>query len=269
MEVGTAAAATPVEVETATAAAARWVSLMSLSCTMPMLSLEDLCYHPSSLEGAQELLKVIEQMRGECEVLKDREKSFVKKIATLLGEVMDYKANLDKMLLESQKWAGYQVRLSTLESKIASLEAEKVKLECDDMGKLVAKLVSSFIFNGRCQAFEEAANMKEPFDLTKVKGYMPSYKHEHTKVGNEFMIATFPYLADVVADPYASVEALLSKKPWILQRLVPTRTHVFASSTPSQKATPSSVPASQPMSPPSQVTPATASFTKLQSPPPA
>ncbi|GKD61703.1 hypothetical protein Tco_1299212, partial [Tanacetum coccineum] len=207
------------------------VSLMSLSGTMPMLSLEDL---------SQELQKVIEQMMGECEVLKDREKE----IATLLGEVMDYKANLDKMLLESQKWAGYQVRLSTLESKVASLEAEKVKLDCDDMGKLVAKIVSSFIFNGRCQAFEEAANMKEPFDLTKVKGYMPSYKHEHTKAENEFMIATFPYLADVVADPYASVEALLSKKPWILQL-------------------------SQPMSPPSQVTPATALFTKLQSPPPA
>ncbi|GKG59854.1 hypothetical protein Tco_0607482, partial [Tanacetum coccineum] len=34
-----------------------------------------------------------------------------------------------RMILESEKWAGYQVSLSTLESKVASLEAEKTRLE--------------------------------------------------------------------------------------------------------------------------------------------
>ncbi|GJX99557.1 hypothetical protein Tco_0356576 [Tanacetum coccineum] len=227
---------------------------------------------------AQELLKVVEQMKGECEVLKEREKAREKeceelrakceaamtefekntavvvlrdKIVALLGEVKEHKASLERMLLESKKWANYQVSLSTLESKVASLEAEKTKLEAteaslrqelenarfdrvevvlkvvpyvamelvqsDDMGKLVAKLVSYAIFYERCHAFEEVANMKEPFDLTKVKGYRPSYKQVHTKADHEFATATFPFLSKVVTDPYASVVALLSKKPRILQ----------------------------------------------------
>nr|GEU95812.1 hypothetical protein [Tanacetum cinerariifolium] len=142
-------------------------------------------------------------------------------------------------------------------------------VQSDDMGKLVSKIVSSSIFYERFQAFEEYANMKEPFDLTKVKGYRPSYKQEHTKAENEFATTTFLYLADVIADPYASVKAFLVKKPWILQRLVPTRTHVPTSPAPSQKAKTSSALASQLMSPPSQVTLAAALVTKPQPPPSA
>ncbi|GJR99463.1 hypothetical protein Tco_0315972 [Tanacetum coccineum] len=156
---------------------------------------------------AQELLKVVEKMKEECEVLKEREKS------------------------KDQEWR---------ESKGASLEAEKVKLECveaslrpeqenakrdraeviskvvpyvatelvqsDDMGKFVAKLVNASIFYRRCHAFEEVAKIKEPFDITKVKGYRYSYKQEHTKAGNDLATATFPFFTDVVAYPYASIE---------------------------------------------------------------
>ncbi|GJW76739.1 hypothetical protein Tco_0138421 [Tanacetum coccineum] len=96
--------------------------------------------------------------------------------------------------------------------EIASLEAEKARLEAvevslrkevndvkldrievilkvvlyatmelihiDDLGSLVGMLVSSAIFYGRCKAFKQVARMKEPFDLSKVKGYHPSYKKE-------------------------------------------------------------------------------------------
>ncbi|GJT01061.1 hypothetical protein Tco_0822230 [Tanacetum coccineum] len=155
------------------------------------------------------------------------------------------------------------------EIKVASLEVKKVRLEavkaslCQELEN--AKLDRVEVVS---KAFEEVANMKEPFDLTKVKGYRPSYKQELTMTGNKFATATFPYLADVVTDPYASVETLLSKKPRVLQRLVLTRTHVPASSAPSRKATSSSAPTSQPLSPPLQVTPAAASVTKPQYPPP-
>ncbi|GKC35129.1 hypothetical protein Tco_1047513 [Tanacetum coccineum] len=168
-------------------------------------------------------------------------------------------------------WFLFVRRLSLFreESKVAFLEAEKVKLECvkaslrpeqenakrnrakvvlkvvpyvatklvqsDDMGKLVAKLVNASIFYERCHAFEEVAKMKEPFDIKKVKGYMSSYKQEHTKAGNDLATAMFPFLTDVVAYPYASIE----------------------------KATPS--PAL--MSPPPQVNLVTASSLKTQSPP--
>ncbi|GJW28483.1 hypothetical protein Tco_0045358 [Tanacetum coccineum] len=238
-------------------------------------------------------------MKGECDVLKAREKARDKeceelktkyeaammdfdnnptvkvlseKINALLVEVKEHKASLNRMLLESEKWAGYQVSLSTLESKVASLEAEKARLEAveaslrqevedvkhdmaevvskvvlyismelvhnDELGMLVGKLVSSLVFYDRCAAFEEVAKMKEPFDLTKVKGYRPSYRKEHTKAGNDLATATFPFQYEVVADPSASVEALLSKKPPTLQRPTPMRTHALAPF--SQKATSSS-----------------------------
>ncbi|GKE21100.1 hypothetical protein Tco_1432612 [Tanacetum coccineum] len=162
------------------------------------------------------------------------------------------------LILESQKWSGYQVSLSALESKVASLEAEKANLKAieaslrqeieevkhdrrevvskvvpyacmellhsDELGRLVGKLVSSAITFGRCKAYEHVAGMKEPFDLSKVKGY---------------------------PDASASVEALLSKKPPTLQKLVPSRTQMPVPS--SQLATPSSAPSSKPMSPPADI----------------
>nr|GFD38012.1 hypothetical protein [Tanacetum cinerariifolium] len=44
------------------------------------------------------------------------------KIVSLLAQLKDRQDNLDKMLLESQKWAGYKEVLSTLDSKVATLE---------------------------------------------------------------------------------------------------------------------------------------------------
>ncbi|GKG45454.1 hypothetical protein Tco_0495532, partial [Tanacetum coccineum] len=94
----------------------------------------------------QELLKVVEQIRGEYEVLKERDKAREKEcedlkakceaamadfdnnptikvhcenINALLSEVKEHNASLDRMLLESKKWASYQVSLSTLELKVA------------------------------------------------------------------------------------------------------------------------------------------------------
>ncbi|GJY40513.1 hypothetical protein Tco_0427783 [Tanacetum coccineum] len=158
------------------------------------------------------------------------------------------------MMLESQKWAGYQVTLSILESKVNSLEADKAKLEaveislCGEveelkqdrrdvvskvipydamelvhsveLGRLVGKLVSSAITYERCRAYKQVAAMKEPFDLSKVEGYHSSYQKEHTQASNDFAIAMFPWLDKFVADAAAPIEALLSKKPPTLQKLL-------------------------------------------------
>ncbi|GJS33211.1 hypothetical protein Tco_0531593 [Tanacetum coccineum] len=277
-----------------------WKGHLDNHLDLELLDLHDHCYVRQVVvdnvvnRRARELIKVVEQMKGECDVLKEREKAkdqecedlkvkcettmigfdknmamivLREKISSLLGDIKEHKVNLDRILLESQKWARYHVSLSTLELKVASLEAEKVRLEAaeaslrqelenakldkaevvlkvvpymatelvqsNDIGKLVAKLVSSASIYGRCQAFEEVAIMKEPFDITKVKGYRPSYKRQRTKAGNEFATATFPYLADVVADPYTFVETLLFKKLRVLQRPVLSRTYVPASSAPS------------------------------------
>ncbi|GKE32741.1 hypothetical protein Tco_1452063, partial [Tanacetum coccineum] len=51
-------------------------------------------------------------------------------------------------------------------SKVVPYVATEL-VQSDDMGKLVAKLISYAIVYGRCQVFEEVANMKEPFNITK------------------------------------------------------------------------------------------------------
>ncbi|GKA39349.1 hypothetical protein Tco_0731900, partial [Tanacetum coccineum] len=73
----------------------------------------------------------------------------------------------------------------------------------------------------------------------------------HTKADIDLATATFPFLSKFVADPHAPIDAILFKKPQVLQHPAPTRTHVLASSAHSQKANPSFTPMSQLLSPPS------------------
>ncbi|GJY70604.1 hypothetical protein Tco_0474307 [Tanacetum coccineum] len=280
-----------------------------------LLDLHDRCYTRQAVvdnvvnRRSRELLQVIKKLRRECDVMRSRERAreeecegirvkceaaiteFEKnptvvalreKISLLSVKVKEHKLNLDKMMLESQKWAGYRQSLSSLESKVTSLKAEKARLEVvevslrkevkelkqdrrevvskvvpyvamelvhnDEMGSLVGNLVSSAIVYGRCRAFEQVADMKEPFDLSKVKGYRSSYKKDHTQASNDLATATFPWLDEFVADTSAHIEALLLKKPPTLQRPAPLRTQVPLPF--SQRATPSSVLVSNLMSPP-------------------
>nr|GFA10595.1 hypothetical protein [Tanacetum cinerariifolium] len=200
------------------------------------------------------------------------------KMYSLAAEAKEHKGNLNRLMLESQKSSGYQVSLSALESKVTSLEAKKANLEAtedslrqeiekvkhdrrevvskvvpyacmellhsDELGRLVGKLVSSAITFGRCRAYEQVARMKDPFDLSKVKGYHPSYKKEHTQANNDLATATFSWLNDYVAYAYAFMESLLSKKPPTLQKHVPSRTQMPVPS--SQLATSSFAPTLKP-----------------------
>nr|GEV40228.1 hypothetical protein [Tanacetum cinerariifolium] len=208
---------------------------------------------------------VIEKMSGEADVIKAKERSheeecegiqvkceaamaefdknpavlaLQEKISSLTVNVKEHKGNLDRIMLESQKYAVYQVTLSTLESKVNSLEADKASDELgrligklvsfaityghckayeqeavegslrkevgelkqdrrdvvskvihyaamelvhsDELGRLVGKLVSFAITYGHCKAYEQVAAIKDPFDLSKAKGYRSSYKKDHT-----------------------------------------------------------------------------------------
>ncbi|GJY88721.1 hypothetical protein Tco_0503349 [Tanacetum coccineum] len=83
----------------------------------------------------------------------------------------------------------------------------------NDLGVLIAKLVRSSIIYGRCQAFKEVAAMKEPFILEKMSGYRPLSKEEYDQDGDALANASYPFLAEYVVNPYASLTQLLSKKP--------------------------------------------------------
>nr|GFB23635.1 hypothetical protein [Tanacetum cinerariifolium] len=215
---------------------------------------------------------VIEKLRGEFDVMKDMERvreeeckelrakcevamtefeknptvvALRENISTLSTLVKEHKVILNRILMESQKWVGYHQSLLTLKSKVTSLDAKKASL------KAVKVLVSSPILYGRCRVYEQVADMKDPFDLSKVNGYRSSYKKDHSRASNDLATATFPWLDEFVADPPGRIEVLLSKKPPSLQRCSPSRTQVPLPS--SQRATPSLVLVFNPMSPPTDV----------------
>ncbi|GJW59451.1 hypothetical protein Tco_0108786 [Tanacetum coccineum] len=173
--------------------------------------------------------------------------------------VVDNAVNRSRERAREEECKGLRVKCEA-ESKVTFLEVKKARLEAvkvslrkeveelkhdrrevvskvvpyaamelvhsDKMGSLVGRLVSSTLLYRRCRAYEQVVDMKEPFDLSKVKGYRSSYKKDHTQASNDFATATFPWLDEFVADPSAPIEVLLSKKPPSLQRLIPSRTQV-------------------------------------------
>nr|GEU83466.1 hypothetical protein [Tanacetum cinerariifolium] len=156
---------------------------------------------------SRELLHVIRKLRGEYDVMKDRERAMEEECEELqANEVGDLK----------------QFRRE-VESKFIPYATMEL-MHSDDMGSLVGKIVSFAILYGRCRAYEQVVDMKKPFELSKVKGCRYFYKKDHILARNDLSTATFPWLDEFVADPLAPIEALLSKKPPSLQRLVPSRT---------------------------------------------
>nr|GEW90434.1 copia protein [Tanacetum cinerariifolium] len=167
---------------------------------------------------SRELLQVSKKLRGEFDVMKSRAMSREEECE---GLQVKYEAAMTETMLESQKRAGYQQILLTLDSKVTSHEAEKARLEAVEVS--LCKEVEELKQDRR----KVVADMKEPFDLSKVKGHHSSYKKDHTQASNDFTTATFPWLDEFVADPSASIKVLLSKKPPSLQRPVPSRTQVL------------------------------------------
>ncbi|GKB22335.1 hypothetical protein Tco_0856258 [Tanacetum coccineum] len=271
-----------------------WKNHLDNHMDLELLDLHDRCYARQAVvdnavnRRSRELLQVTKKLRGEFDVMRSRERARKEECEGL-------RVKCEAAMTEFEKnptVVALREKISALSTEVTSLEAEKVRLEAievslrkeveelkqdmrevvskfvpyaamelvhsDDIGSLVGKLVSSAIMYGRCRAFEQVADMKEPFDLSKVKGYRSSYKKDHTHASNDLATATFPWLDEFVADPSNPIEVLLSKKPPTLQRPAPLRTQVPLPS--SQRATPSFVPVSNPMSPP-----ADASVVKPQS----
>ncbi|GKB43199.1 hypothetical protein Tco_0888141 [Tanacetum coccineum] len=172
------------------------------------------------------------------------------KIKALQGQVDGLYGEYSRLILEEKKWVDYEQTLSSLRVKIKGIKFEKERLKSskiqllqeidslnqdravvvskvipdaamklirnDDLGILIAKLVRSSIIYGRCQAFEEVAAMEEPFVLEKMSTYRPSSKEEYDQASDALANASYPFLAEYVTNPYASLEQLLSKKPPLL-----------------------------------------------------
>ncbi|GJU78853.1 hypothetical protein Tco_1275923 [Tanacetum coccineum] len=171
---------------------------------LELLDLHDRCY---VRERSRE--EECERLRAKCEADMaefDQNPAVLalqEKISSLIADDKEHKGNLDRMMLESRKWAGHQVTLSTLELKVNSLEANKAKLEAVEASlrgeveelKQEKRDVVSKVIPYATKAYEQVAAMKEPFDVSKF-----------------------------VADATALIEALLLKKPPILQKPTPSWT---------------------------------------------
>ncbi|GKB04792.1 hypothetical protein Tco_0832987 [Tanacetum coccineum] len=248
-----------------------WKNHLDNHIDLELLDLHDRCYAKHVVvdnavnKRSRELLQVIEYLRCKCDVMRSRERVRDEECKGLRVKCEDAMIDFEKnpamvTALETEKARLEAVEVS-FRKEVKELKQDRREVvskvvpyatielvHSDDMGSLVGKLVSYVIVYGRCRAFEQVAGMKEPFDLSKVKGYCSSYKKDHTQASNDPAIATFPWLDEFVVDPSAPIEALLSKKPPTLQRPAYSRTQVPLFS--SQRDTSSSVPASNLMSPP-------------------
>ncbi|GJY25166.1 hypothetical protein Tco_0399892 [Tanacetum coccineum] len=205
---------------------------------LELLDLHDHCYARQAVvdnavnRRSRELLQVIKKLSGKYDVMRSKERVREEECEGLqvkCGAAMtEFEKNPTMVALQEKIYVLSAEEVEELKqnrrevvSKVVPYAAMEL-VHGDEMGSLVGKLVSSAIVNGIYRAFEQVGDMKEPFNLSRL---------------NEF-----------VADSSAPIKALLSKKPPTLQRPAPLRTQVPLSS--SQRATPSSVLVSNPMSPP-------------------
>ncbi|GJV89167.1 hypothetical protein Tco_1533105 [Tanacetum coccineum] len=196
-----------------------WKGFLDNQLDVDLLDLHDRCYARQAVvdnavnRRSRELLKVIEKMRGEADAMR----------ASELAPEEECEGIRARLMLESQKWSGYQMSLSDLESKVASLESEKANLEAT---KALLR-----------QEIEEVKHDRR-YVVSKVVPYACMELLHIDKLGR--LVGKLVSLA-------ITFEVLLSKKPPTLQKPVPSRTHMPVPS--SQLATPSSAPSSKPMSP--------------------
>ncbi|GKD10830.1 hypothetical protein Tco_1190515 [Tanacetum coccineum] len=147
-------------------------------------------------------------MSGEADVIKARERSCEEECKELRVKCEATMAEFD----QNPAVLALRENISSLTTNVVPYAAMEL-VHSDKLGRLVGTLVSSAITYGRCRAYEQVAAMKEPFNLSKAKGYRSLYKKEHTQASNDFTTATFPWLNEFVVDAAALIEALLSKKP--------------------------------------------------------
>ncbi|GJS39460.1 hypothetical protein Tco_0564503 [Tanacetum coccineum] len=182
----------------------------------------------------QELISALHKATSSYDAIRARELEKDKAYAELERKCNEALFDLDKNPLV----ADMRTEIETLQGRVDGLHSECTRLEMDmlkqdrasvvakvvpdavtklirsdEMGMLVANLVKASIIYGRCAAFDEVANLKEPFIMEKMDGYRPTLNQEYDQAGDDLANASYPFLSKYVNDPYASLEQLLSKKP--------------------------------------------------------
>ncbi|GJV48335.1 hypothetical protein Tco_1438547 [Tanacetum coccineum] len=121
------------------------------------------------------------------------DKAYMRQV--VLDNVMNRRTHLDKNHLVLD----LLVEIKSLQREVDKLHGEYSRL----MGLLVARLVKMDLVHGRCTTFEEVVALKEPFELENMHGYFPFPKNEFDQAGDNATTASYPFLVEAIADPYA------------------------------------------------------------------
>ncbi|GJT81469.1 hypothetical protein Tco_1055811 [Tanacetum coccineum] len=131
-------------------------------------------------------------------------------IKTLQGQVDRLHGEYIRLVLEEKKWVNYEQDPSILHLKVERPESEREKLKSSETYCLTCQggYVSWQVYN-----FQRGSFFKKSLDLEKISGYRSSSKKEFDQAGDNLATTSYPSIAEATADPYASLEKLLSKKP--------------------------------------------------------
>ncbi|GJY04947.1 hypothetical protein Tco_0370887 [Tanacetum coccineum] len=162
----------------------------------------------------RKLISTLSKAKASCDAIREREVEKDKAYAELERKCNEALQDLDKNPL-----VNYEQTLFILRSKVEGLESERERLkssktqllqEIDGLRQDKAAVVSKV---GPYVAMKLVATLKEPFDLEKMHGYRSSSKKEFDQASDDLATASYPFIAEATADPYASLKKLLSKKP--------------------------------------------------------
>ncbi|GKC21327.1 hypothetical protein Tco_1023477, partial [Tanacetum coccineum] len=157
--------------------------------------------------------------RASCDTIREREIKKDKAYAELEKKCNESLQNLDKNPLVSDM----RTKIETLQSRLMVSTVSIVGSYLKRRSRLNMSTTLSTSFRakvGRAIRSEgiDSGFLREIQALQKeMSGYHPSSKKEYDRAGNDLADATFPFLVGLTADPHASVEQLLAKKPQSLQ----------------------------------------------------
>ncbi|GJT36831.1 hypothetical protein Tco_0936696 [Tanacetum coccineum] len=147
----------------------------------------------------RQLISALEKARASCNAIREKEIEKDKAYAELERKCNEALQDLDKNPLVLDM----RVEIETLQGRLMGFT---------DRATVVSKVLPDVATKLICSDEMEVASLMEPFILEKMPGYRSSSKEGFDRVGDGLANASYPFLAEVSVDPYASVEQLLSKK---------------------------------------------------------
>lgn len=189
----------------------------------------------------EEALQVMEKNLVVLDLRKD--------IRSLEKKFKDAQSECKKLRAEEAKVGEYKEEIVALESKCEKLESERVELQgkeiklreeldglalkkdraavvskvvpyiamelyhSDEVGRMIAGLINTAMYHGKCITLEEIAATGKPVDLSKVPYYRSTHEREYDEASNAVVTAEYPFLREATKDNMASVDTLLSMKP--------------------------------------------------------